>query len=355
MNRLFQGKPLPLSEREKFFKQMYQAHPEAHLDQEKTLKEIAHLLPEAADQMKKDSELLFRPADSLTETRFPSALDVALYYHARYAPAFLHSHSFFEVIYVLNGNCKNIFASQMIEMCAGEIFIVTPGTVHALSAFSDDCAIINLMVRGSTFEKTFLQALPQTGFLHSFFHHALYHPDTDTSLYFKSKPDSLLTELVRQMWQEFHSQKNYYDSMLNALLTTFFIQLLRNHEKTVVINNQNEKYQDENIIYILKYLEMHWDTLTLGDLAAFFNYSERQMSRILKNCTGQTFTALQQQAKLSHACELLKHPNISIRSIAEKIGYSNITYFYNLFQKQFHISPAEYRKQFAADEMTTPL
>lgn len=49
------------------------------------------------------------------------------------------------------------------------------------------------------------------------------------------------------------------------------------------------KKAGKNIIFILKYIELHYATLTLPELASFFNYSERQMTRILKNYTGQTF------------------------------------------------------------------
>ena len=49
------------------------------------------------------------------------------------------------------------------------------------------------------------------------------------------------------------------------------------------------KHGRKNIIFILKYIELHYATLTLPELASFFNYSERQMTRILKNYTGQTF------------------------------------------------------------------
>ena len=42
------------------------------------------------------------------------------------------------------------------------------------------------------------------------------------------------------------------------------------------------------LFFAIKYIELHYATLTLPELASFFNYSERQMTRILKNYTGQT-------------------------------------------------------------------
>lgn len=53
-------------------------------------------------------------------------------------------------------------------MKAGEICIVAPETVHAMSVFSDDCVVYNLIIRSATFERTFLDALPKDSILYIF-------------------------------------------------------------------------------------------------------------------------------------------------------------------------------------------
>ncbi|MFR2667787.1 MAG: helix-turn-helix transcriptional regulator [Blautia massiliensis (ex Durand et al. 2017)] len=64
---------------------------------------------------------------------------------------------------------------------------------------------------------------------------------------------------------------------------------------------------------------------------------------ILKNYTGQTFSSLIQNIRLSRAAEILKQPDRSVTAVMEEIGYSNITHFYKIFEKKFHMTPAEYR------------
>lgn len=63
----------------------------------------------------------------------------------------------------------------------------------------------------------------------------------------------------------------------------------------------------------------------------------------LKNYTGQTFSSLIQNIRLSRAAEMLKQPDRSVTAVMEEIGYSNITHFYKIFEKKFHMTPAEYR------------
>lgn len=337
----------PLSQTEQFFKTMHKKYQRAHLDEPKSIREINRLVPELANRSPEgDSQLA--PADSLHEKYFPRFLDIMLIKHDRYAPAFKHSHSFFEIIYVLKGTCRNYFSSHSITMHAGDICILAPDITHAISAFRDDAIVYNIMVRSGTFNQTFLNSLPQQGVLYTFFSHALYAPGSETYLYFRSAPDPQLLGLLNEINTEFSLRGNYYSSLLNALLTNFFIKLLRGHEKDVLVPNPTGRRPEENIIFILKYVTNHYNDISLSELAQFFNYSERQMARILKDYTGKTFTELIQNAKLTKACDLLKNTDMPIQMIIETTGYSNCSYFYNIFKEQYQITPAKYRKLYSS-------
>lgn len=339
----------PLDKNERFFKTLYLEHPDAHLERPKTVQEINRLVPESSRIFESgDSSLV--PSESLLEQYFPHFLDVMIIRSSRYAPAFKHSHSFFEIACVLNGSCENYFASQTLHMEAGDICIMSPQTIHAISAASDDCILYNLMIRSATFEQTFLNSLPQQGILFDFFSHALYAPNSETYIYFKTGKDLQLLTLIQEIIEEFHTQKHYYNVLLNSLLTNFFIKLLRGHEKNVQVPNPTGHKSEKDIIFIFRYLTEHYDTITLKELSGFFNYSERQMARILKEYTGKSFTQLIQNIKLTKACELLKNPELSIQNIVDTIGYSNANHFYRLFKEQYQITPAEYRKEMSSPE-----
>ena len=203
-----------------------------------------------------------------------------------------------------------------------------------------------MWLSSATFEQTFLNALPQEGILYSFFSKALFAPGSESYLYFKSMPDPSLDHIFFRILDEYHSRKNYFSSLINALLTEFFIQLLRDHEKDVIVPNPSGHKPEENMIFILKYMDLHADTITLKELADFFNYSERQMARIIKDYTGQTFTGLIQNTRMAKACQSLRHPDIPISQIIRDAGYSNASHFYDVFRKIYKMTPAQYRKQY---------
>jgi AraC-like DNA-binding protein len=47
---------------------------------------------------------------------------------------------------------------------------------------------------------------------------------------------------------------------------------------------------------------------------------------------------------LDFACSLLKSTDRSIEEIVSKAGYKNKSHFYKLFQKNYGMTPSQYRK-----------
>lgn len=233
-------------------------------------------------------------------------------------------------------------------------YLNAPETVHALSVFRDDCIVYNLTIRSATFEKTFLDALPKDSILSLFFKKSLYQSGEKSCLYFKKPQDYMLQKLILEMHNEMKQQNRYYGTLLNAMLAIFFIQLLRKYEKNILFPNSQQKKPAESLIFILKYIDNNYKTVTLKELSSFFGYSERQMIRILKAYTGENFSSLIRSVKLSKACELLKHPDIRLSDIINEVGYSNASHFCDSFRMAYGITPSEYRRQNKPDLSCIP-
>ena len=78
---------------------------------------------------------------------------------------------------------------------------------------------------------------------------------------------------------------------------------------------------------VLKYIEEHYQTLTLQELSALFCLNPDYLSRLLKNRTGQSFQALVTSQRMSVAKQ-----------------HQNVTFFYKKFAALCGCSPGEYRK-----------
>ena len=97
----------------------------------------------------------------------------------------------------------------------------------------------------------------------------------------------------------------------------------------------------------LRYMESH-DEYDLSTLAAHCNLKERQFQNIFKQVTGNT-PILEKQRIQAHKAEyLLKRTDLSIKEIAESLGYRSESYFRKVFRSRYNISPATYRKKISS-------
>ena len=286
---------------------------------------------------------------SLHESSFiPAGYDITVMKHPRYTPAISHSHDFIEVVYVLHGCITNFIGTVPLALSHGNICIIGKHTPHALAAYSDDCICYNLLIRSSTFEKVFLGILPENDLLSAFIMKSLYGSYTNSYLYFPAGPDQRIMDCFFNIYEESLQNKPYSRHMLNTLVSTFFITLLRHYSALAISSSPvKQNSANQNISAILYYIQQHYDTITMKKLASLFHYSERHLGRILREYTNCSFKDLIHQLRLRKAAEMLKNTELPVTDIITDIGYTDYGFFYRLFKSEYHLTPAEYRKKYA--------
>lgn len=272
--------------------------------------------------------------------------DVFLIRHPRFLPAFPHTHDFFEIMCVINGSCKNSIGDQIYTLNAGDILIIAPGTMHAISDTNEDSLIVNLLIRSTTFDSNFFYILKDQTILSDFFKNTLYHNEKFSYLLFHATTNSEIFTILTALYQEECSNRRYKNSVKNQLVELFFSYLLRNHEKDLYLPDPNGSDEENNFIFILKYMEERYQNVTLQEVAHFFHYSERHMIRLLKEYTGQSFSQNIKKIKLKHAAKLLTTTTLSQKDIAARVGYSNPSHLKELFIQQYQMTPRQYREKY---------
>lgn len=271
--------------------------------------------------------------------------DIFLIRHLRYLPAFPHAHDFFEIMCVFCGSCTNSIGDQIHHLNAGDILIIAPGTMHAISDTDENSLIVNLLITADTFDSNFFYLLRDQTVLSDFFKDTLYHSKKASYLLFHASTDSEVFTILTALYREECGNKRYKDAVKSQLVELFFSLLLRNHEKDLAFPDSDGSNEENNFIFILKYMEKRYQNITLQEMARFFHYSERHMIRLLKEYTGLSFSQNIKKIRLRHAAELLANTNLPQKEIASQVGYSNPSHLRELFVQEYQMSPVEYRKR----------
>lgn len=177
------------------------------------------------------------------EMFFSIGRNVSIVKHPRYLPLFEHKHVFFEILYVLSGQCEQIFSDKSTTLHEGDFCLIAPGVIHAIGVF-DDSIILNILIRKTTFLDIFLNILRNKSPVSLFFLGNLYEKNVTRYMFYRTNNDLRLRNYILDMYLEQSSLDKYSDRIMCSLLAIFFHQLTRRHGKVVETSANTARNHD---------------------------------------------------------------------------------------------------------------
>lgn len=274
---------------------------------------------------------------------FSKGFDLCILGATRYNLGCIHMHNFFEMYYLAKGTCRQQINGQEVAMQPGDFLILAPDSAHHMQVLDDTTILLTVALRKSTFQQTFFGLFHDTDILSSFFMKALNNQSSAPYLIFRTGGDSTVQDHLYEMYYECNHPIAYSRQALNNQMSNLFIYLLRYHQENLV-SAGNTSYGSARLLPILQYIQIHYATVTLSELADRFHYQQPHISRLLKQETGKSFNELKQSLRLSKAAELLRQTDLPIRQIAADLGYSDQSHFTRHFRVAYGQTPKAYRE-----------
>lgn len=99
---------------------------------------------------------------------------------------------------------------------------------------------------------------------------------------------------------------------------------------------------------IVEYIESNYHRydLSLDEVAEYAGFSKVYMSRLFKEKAGCRYIDYLVKCRMEHAKKLLEETDISIKEIADMVGYNTLPGFRLKFKEYYGINASEYRKKF---------
>lgn len=104
-----------------------------------------------------------------------------------------------------------------------------------------------------------------------------------------------------------------------------------------------EQCRDERLNEIMNYIQEHYLTVTLDELAEKMKLSKPYLSKYIKDKSDMTFSDIVRNVRLKKARALLKNTSMTVDNIADSVGYQNVEHFIRLFKKKYGMTPVQYR------------
>ncbi len=290
--------------------------------------------------MNNNDTIRLNPADY-----FPTDFPLAVRYdplHPEFPP---HTHDFHELVLIQGGHGIHEVAGERYDLRMGDIFVLTGETVHSYTNSTSPLRLYNVIYNPEKLPVPWneLNAIP--GFMALF----TLAPKLQAMGRFSQHcqlPVAAFTHaehLIIELSKELESQEVGYRTNACALFTQLIIFLSRQYYTNCPISLHPLLWLGE----ILNYMETHFDKqVTLGNLTAIANISERTLLRHFQETLGISPIEYLLNIRLTRATKLLtEQPTMPIANVAKQVGFIDSNYFSRMFHKRMGMSPLKYRRK----------
>lgn len=262
--------------------------------------------------------------------------------HTRFVHFPKHRHNYVEIIYMCQGTTTHIINEKdTITLQTGELLFLNQNVTQEILPASRDDIAVNFIVLPEFFNRAFTM-LDDENVLREFLITTLQQKKSPVSyLHFQVKDVLPVQNLMENLIWSVVTKESNARSTRQITMGLLFLNLLNYTDR---MNQNNPDLYHQNIaVAAMRYIEDHYPTATLEEFSSTVSLPAYQVSRLVSRHTGHSFKDLLQKQRLNQAAYLLIHTKMPMETIIASIGYNNSSYFYNLFKKEYGMTPKEYR------------
>lgn len=264
--------------------------------------------------------------------------DIYVSKHNRFAPYPLHSHTFLEINYMLEGSAKQIVNGKSITLHRGDLLLLDVGAEHSISTLGEKDLLINILFRNSNINIDFLKDLRRSrSVLYDFL---LKSPikanEKQNFLIFRTGKSKKIARIMDEIIEEYFLKKEFSDTIIKSYLHILVTNLVRDYQ---FVEQEPQSKTRKIVIEILDEIDKEFNTITLQKIASKYGYNKNYLSNLFKKEVGKPFSEVVIQKKMTQAHTLIMSTSLPISKIVEAVGISNKSFFYKKYYDFYKEKP----------------
>jgi len=162
--------------------------------------------------------------------------------------------------------------------------------------------------------------------------------------YIQVKKKALMLKYFEQILNVFQEHNSWWQLNAKANLLLIIQNVLEQ------IGNRNQSYPQSNKEVLAenmkRYVREHYHCkISMQEISNYFGYNKDYLGKIFMDNTKDSLNTYINIIRVNKAMELLKRTNLTIKAIAELVGFSDVYYFSKKMKEETGLSPSEWRKQ----------
>lgn len=242
---------------------------------------------------------------------------------------------------VINGNSKNTYPNSFVNTTAPSTAHMTPTYANKIDSLTKKLIIYYLNNKKILLLQDLInQYIKKMIAVNEITDENAYTFYNDLIDIMKGCIDTIESPKPLLATCDYFSADSYYT--LNSCIRSF--QILMDD-----LNQQMENVNEQKQIVgkFIEYIDEHYaEDLSLHNVAeTIFFLHPNYLSRLLKNCTGMSFSKYIVKVRMEKAVNMLLETDLYITTIGTLVGYNSTSYFIQTFHKLYALTPSEFRQK----------
>lgn len=161
-------------------------------------------------------------------------------------------------------------------------------------------------------------------------------------LWLKNNQITRASQVMQHIINGYLNDELFARALIGAELTVMIILSIRTQRLVTPTSLDKTKFEGS---VLDNYIDNHFTKITLTQTAKYFGFNPNYFSNMVKQKTGKSFVDHVDERRMQEARTLLAQPNISLKEIIGRVGYSSKSFFYKKFNQYYGETPAAMRER----------
>jgi AraC-like DNA-binding protein len=256
----------------------------------------------------------------------------------------------YEILYVMEGELRVKVKNKSYQGVPGDLFIFKPRETHSIQSIGEqqvrqphvhfdlveqpNSAEVGISFRResdmSESEKTLFRTdlLSGTAF--------------DLPNHLRLENTKMIENKIFEIISEFQMKMPLYEFNLKGMMINLLTHIFREYRWSQTPYLQRNM---KELLHMQQYLNHHIDReVTLEELSRKCNISKYYLSRLFKSTFQMSPIQYHRMIRLEQAKQLVQYTNLSMKEIADRLGFQNIHAFSRAFKAKEGVAPSELRR-----------
>ncbi len=242
-----------------------------------------------------------------------------------------HSHPFYQIVYIVNGNGQFYIEPTVYPFQADTLFFIRPNQVHAMK-HGAKTYVRTLDTKFEIVDGELNKLCEAIGDVYSF-----------------NNQD--VKRILEEIRKEGERKDLLFQDICRNLMKLLLLKLIRSfhtvsHSRDEMDIKKGTSVYDPLVKSVQEFIHKHSDRhFTMKELEDKIGYSYRYINRRFKKCFDCTIIQYTRECRIRRACRYIAETDLELRDISILVGFKDIHHFTRVFKSIIGFSPGDFRSR----------